>query len=240
MTEKDKAINEILDWANEETRIACDILKKDYADKPTECQRIMSGYHAALSAFEFLMEDIRKGSGTVNGNFNILTQLINGQPLTPIEDVPENWEEAAVSETGTAYICKRLKSLRKYVSKADGMTLYNDISRYRCIDINNPEVTYTSSIVTRILDEMFPITFPYQPVGIIKAFVEEFSTIQDDDSFDLIGILYFRHTDSRMTKVNRYFKLRSNVAPAVWVEIDVKEYNELKKNAKKPGGKIDG
>ncbi|MFR6083704.1 MAG: hypothetical protein ACLUIZ_05070 [Agathobacter rectalis] len=89
---------------------------------------------------------------------NILNRLITGKPLTPIVDTEDIWDAGASFEKNgeKSTQCKRMSSLFKHV-KADGSISYNDVSRTVCVSINNPNDTYHSGLVDKIMDEMFPI-----------------------------------------------------------------------------------
>ena len=80
----------------------------------------------------------------------------------------------------------------------------------------------------KIIDEMFPITMPYYPIGAIKVYCEEFLTDRKNGDFDTLGILYGIKPTSEKFTVDRYFKEEKNG----FIEIDRKEYLNLMKMAK--------
>jgi hypothetical protein len=156
----------------------------------------------------------------------ILNRLIDGKPLTPIEDTEDVWNDIIDRNDEEGYICfqcRRMSSLFKYVY-ADGTVKYKDFNRYYCVDINNTEVTYRSGLVQRIIDEMFPITMPYFPGEPIKVYCEDFLTDRKNDVLDIVGIFYAIKPDGEKVEINRFFKESEDG----WKEIDETEYIKRK------------
>ena len=114
-----------------------------------------------LKAFQSLLEDGHSGM-SIGFTKQILNRLIDGKPLTPIEDTPDAWEDGRYSqkEGYTSHQCKRMSSLFKYIY-LDGTIKYTDIDRFYCFNKDDPDSYgwYNSSII-RFLDELFPITMP--------------------------------------------------------------------------------
>lgn len=177
----------------------------------------------------------------------LLIQLINENPLSPIEDNEEDWMivegydlEKENSNPGyTIYQCNRRASLFKKVSydKKTGeisSTKFTDADRSVCIDINTSEM-FTGGIGPAILNEMIPIQMPYQPLGKIKIFTEEFKYHEDcEGSADTFGVLYFRMEDGQMKNVMRFFK--DDYKTHEMVEINKSEYFARKTKAEKRKG----
>ncbi len=157
----------------------------------------------------------------------IINRLIDGKPLTPIEDTPDIWNNLSRFGDGddkyTSYQCTRMSSLFKYVY-ADGTIKYRDIDSFYCVNVNDLEATYHSGLIQRIVDEMFPITMPYCPGDSIKVYCEDFLTDQKNGDFDTVGILYAVKPDDEKININRFFKESEDG----WKEIDEVEYNERK------------
>ena len=197
--------DEVLAWARNEIELASD--KETSPDaKPEEIEFGLNTLQAALHAFEIMVDDAKNGDSSLHLNLKILTQLINHQPLTPIDDIPENWKEVVNDEWGECYKCTRLESLIKVI-KPGKDPVYSDGSRYCCVDINAPDSLFYGGIEARILDEMDPIRFPYHPVGKIRIYVERFSAFPDAESYDTFGVLYFQYPNGGMRKVERFFKV---------------------------------
>lgn len=136
------------------------VKKKEETQKKDEFDYGCACYESALKAFESLLEDGHSGF-SIKITQSILDRLLNGQPLTPIEDTDDIWRDSVFSVKGIkTYQCKRMSSLFKDVYP-DGTIRYHDVDRLWCFNINNPTVAYSSSLVRRIIDDMFPITMPY-------------------------------------------------------------------------------
>lgn len=211
---KEDRIMSMLDWAKREVEIA--VARERTADGTKEGEFSYGGacYESALKAFESLMEDGHSGFSIMLTK-NILNRLIDGKPLTPIEDTDEEWEEIFVSssreEGKKEYQCKRMSSLFKTVN-ADGSVEYSDVNRIVCEDKHDPDNTYFNGFVRGIIEKMFPIAMPYCPGSKpIRVICEELLTDEKNGDYDGLGIIYIlkpsadgRGTDSIL--INRYFK----------------------------------
>ena len=144
------------EWAEREVQIAC---KRENPDrKEGEWDYGCACYESALKAFNSLMEDGHSGA-SIGFTKQILNRLIDGKPLTPIEDTEDVWNERPRDNRGyTTYQCKRMSSLFKYVYP-DGSVKYSDADRVICIDVET-ENAYSFGLVRDIIDEMFPSTMP--------------------------------------------------------------------------------
>lgn len=184
---------------------------------------------------------------------NVVIDLLFQKPLSPIEDVEESWRPMyeVVTNNRKVYQCVRYPSLYKEMHLVTGEVRHMDSDRYICVDINNPNRTWTGGIGARILEEMCPITFPYMPDDMpIKVYMEEFAYHKSENIpehwIDTMGITYFRMPDGKMIEVNRFFKAaypressKTQVIPGS-IEIPKREYltrkaaweNRLKKEAK--------
>ena len=156
---------------------------------------------------------------------HILNRLIDGKPLTPIEDTPDIWNDISEyrpEEGYRDYQCKRMSSLFKYVYD-DGRIEYKDVNFFYCIDIIH-RITYHSGLVQRVMDEMFPISMPYMPTEPIKVYCSDLLTDRKNGDFDTVGIFYAIKPDGEKIEINRFFKESEDG----WDEIDEVEYNERK------------
>ena len=210
------------EWAEREIRIACE---KERGNKPEdEWDYGVACYESAFKAFQSLMEDGHSGF-SLGLTHNILNRLIDGKPLTPIEDVPEVWQEIKACRAAVSYQCKRMSSLFKDVYP-DGIVKYSDIHRIVGMDVND-NIGYYSGLICDIVDELFPITMPYSPTTQpYKVYTETFLVDQKNGDFDTRAVLYIIQPDGQKTEVNRFFK----DVPNGWEEITLEEYNERKKN----------
>lgn len=84
--------------------------------------------------------------------------------------------------------------------------------------------TFTTGLVTKIIDELFPITMPYNPGKAIAVYCEDFLTDKKNGDFDTRGIFYAIKPDGEKIEINRFFKESEDG----WNEIDKTEYDERK------------
>ena len=219
----------MLEWARKEVEIAC---KKENPDrKDGEFDYGCVCYESALKAFESLCGDGHSGY-SIKMTQSILNRLIDGQPLTPIEDIDDVWNECSWSDRDNPkiYQCKRMPSLFKRIYP-DGTFKYTDNDRSYCVNINNPCNTYGWGLSGRIIDEMFPITMPYMPGKPIKVYCEDFLTDKKNGDYDTAGIFYAIKTENgqqERIEINRFFREPEGDEKGRWTEISKEEYEERK------------
>ena len=219
----------LLDWAKREVEIACK--RENPERKEGEFDYGCACYESALKAFESLCEDGHSGS-SIGFTKAILNRLIDGQPLTPIEDIDDVWEKCTRSKDlpYVSYQCKRMSSLFKYVY-ADGHVKYTDIDSSYCVSINNHNCTYGFGLARRIFDEMFPITMPYMPGKPTAIFCEDFLVDKKNGDFDTVGIFYVlkdENGEQKRIEINRFFRAPEGDEDGAWTEIDEDEYYDRK------------
>ena len=204
------------EWAEREVQIAC---KRENPDrKEGEWDYGCACYESALKAFNSLMEDGHSGT-SIGFTKQILNRLIDGKPLTPIEDTEDVWNECIRTDREyTTYQCKRMSSLFKDVYP-DGSVKYSDVDRVIGIDIDN-DSTWSSGFIRDIIDEMYPITMPYSANGIYKVYCVDFLYDPKNGDYDTIEIKYITTPEDDVVGINRYFK----ESDSGFVEIDWKEY----------------
>lgn len=211
------------EWAKREVEIAC---KRERGDKPdNEWDYGCACYESALKAYNSLMEDGHSGF-SMDITKQILMRLLDGKPLTPIEDTDDVWIDATYKRNdGKHYQCKRMTSLFKDVYK-DGTVKYSDVNRVMSYDLNaNPNIGFFSGLVSRVIDEMFPIEMPYAPEDkSIKVYTREFLTNRENGDFDTVSILYAVFPNGERKEINRYFKETKKA----WKEIDSAEFSECR------------
>lgn len=118
----------MMEWAKREVEIAS---KRERGDKPeSEWDYGCACYDSALKAFESLCGDGHSGF-SIGITKGILNRLIEGKPLTPIEDTYDVWNVCSRGENGgvATYQCKRMSSLFKDVYP-DGTVKYHDNDRF--------------------------------------------------------------------------------------------------------------
>lgn len=195
----------MLEWAKREVEIAC---KNENPDrKEDEFDYGCACYEGALKAFETLCNQGHSGM-SIKLTQSILNRLIDGRPLTPIEDTPDVWNDITeLKEDGTVeYQCNRMSSLFKKVH-TDGKVEYTDVDRVYGVDIYNPHSTYGSSLLTRIINEMFPIKMPYMPDSrSYKIVTTDFLVDPKNGDFDTIALFTLTKPNGEKIEVNRYFR----------------------------------
>lgn len=213
-------------WAENEIRLACQREREDGEtcgwDYGVAC------YQSALKAFYSLLEDGHSGM-SICFTKNILDRLIDGKPLSPIEDDDKCWTDVTLSmgvSTSDPYLrvyqCVRYSSLLKYIKK-DGSSEYDDYKYSRCVNVHNRNLVYHSGFVSEIINHMFPITFPYFPAKPIDVYCDDFlANKYSDDDFDTVGIFYAVKPDGTRVNINRYFK--QSLETNDFIEISEREY----------------
>ena len=222
----------VLDWAEQECRIACKRENPDFNfDDDKAFDYGCSCYKSALKAYKSLCNDGHSGySWSITKN--ILIRLMNDQPLTPITD--EDFFMNAPKESfefDSDYLkkqglkseiqCPRMTSL--FRSEAlDGTVSYHDINRAYFVNAEEPSDTYSTN--TDFLDEMFPITMPYMPEqGKYKIYAQTFLTDPKNGDFDTKGLLYMDTPKGERVALN-IFRTERN---GKMVDISKEEYDEL-------------
>ena len=217
----------LLTWAEKEIEIAC-AKERAASENPDEWDYGCACYESALKAFRSLVEDEHSGY-SIGVTKNILVRLIDGKPLTPIEDTPDAWEECAWCKRDGVkeYRCTRMSGFYKTVH-ADGSVTYSDIHRVNVTYLANPHVYWTSGHARDIIDEMFPITMPYWPhPKDYTLYCEDFLLDPANGDYDTVGYFYAVDPDGQRIEINRYFAEKDGK----FVEIDFEEYCERKKAA---------
>ena len=213
------------EWAEREVQIAC---KRENPDrKEGEWDYGCACYESALKAFNSLMEDGHSGA-SIGFTKQILNRLIDGKPLTPIEDTEDVWNECPRDNRGyITYQCKRMSSLFKYVYP-DGSVKYSDIDRVIGIDIDN-DSTWSNSFIRDMVDEMYPITMPYSGGDPYKVYIQDCLYDSKNGDYDTRAILHIKTPNNKIIRVNRYFKWSNSG----FIEIDWKEYMTRLRKSKK-------
>lgn len=210
----------MLEWAKREIEIAS---KRERGDKPEEeWDYGCACYDSAFKAFKSLCGDGHSGY-SIGVTKHILNRLIDGKPLTPIEDTENMWNFTHGDEKrGKHYQCKRMSSLFKDVTEG-GVVSYTDINRYYCVSKDNPTVSWHNGFVGKIYDAMYPLTMPYMPSARADEIIcEELLTDPKNGDYDTLAILYINRANGERVEVNRYFK----EGGTSFIEISLEEYKE--------------
>lgn len=208
----------MLEWAKREVEIAS---KRERGDTPeSEWDYGCACYAGALEAFEVLCKQGHSGM-SIGITKQILNRLIEGKPLTPIEDTEDVWNSVIDRrENFKEYQCKRMSALFKRVYD-DGRVTYSDIDRIVCVDMHSGS-TYLSGLVRGVVNKMYPLTMPYMPKAPYKVYCEEYLTDPKNGDFDTVGIRYLLTPDGERVTVDKFYK-EGNEG---FAEISLEEYLE--------------
>lgn len=208
MNLKKNRTDKFMDWAEREVALACAKEREMSKGKGEENDGIAC-YESALRAYRSLMRASKDQFYifTIKG---ILNRLIDGKPLSPIEDTPDVWEDISQScsheDTHRHYQCKRMPALFKDVAP-DGTITFSDVGRTYTVDIEKPDVAHKNSFSIRLIDKIFPITMPYFPTD--KRFVvvrDTFLVDPKNGDYDTMAFLYLITPTGKKIELNRYFK----------------------------------
>lgn len=196
-------------------------------------------FDSALEAFEVLCKQGHSGM-SIGITKDILNKLIEGEPLTAIEDTPDVWSEVRSAEDGsTHYQCKRCSKLFKKVFP-DGIVKYEYIDSVTGIDAITG-ATYSSGLIRNAYGEICPIKMPFNPPK-DKAYVytADFSFDKKNGDSDTIAVLYIQKGKEhiKINDINRFFRVpisgEKETYPG-WVEIDIEEFTIRMQTAKARG-----
>lgn len=210
----------LTEWAKKEIEIAC---KRERGDKPEGLWDYgCACYDSAYKAFLSLVGDNHSGM-SIQITKNILNRLIDGKPLTPIEDTPDVWNDGRTDqqEGKITYQCARMSSLFKDVYP-DGKVEFHDVDLCYCVNRDDLQAPgWHNGFVSRIIHEKYPITMPYYPATqpMVVYCTEGLSDPANGD-FDTIGIWFVRKPSGEKDIIERFFK----ESPNGWEEIDKQEY----------------
>lgn len=209
------------EWAKREVEIAS---KRERGDNPDseDWDYGVACYEGALEAFKVLCNQGHSGA-SICFTKQILNRLIDGKPLTPIEDVEDVWNYTHTDgANGKHYQCKRMSSLFKDVAE-DGTVTYKDVNRCYCVSEDNPTVSWHNGFVGKIYSDLFPLTMPYMPSNRADEIVcSELLTDPKNGDYDTMAILYINRANGERVEVNRYFK----EGDTSFIEITLEEYKE--------------
>lgn len=188
------------EWAKREVELACKRENPDWDGKSFDYG--CSCYQSALKAFNSLMDDGHSGF-SFSMTKHILIRMMEHKPLAPITD------EDFAGVTATEYNglsekqCPRMYSLFRTEDK-DGKVSYHDTDRAYCIEINDPNDTFSCKLVNAV-DELFPITMPYCPDnGYYKIYVSEFQLDHSKKDYDHRRIEYIVTPRGEKVAVNNW------------------------------------
>ncbi len=221
-------MNDMKTWAEREVELACQ-RERENAKDANEWNYGVACYRSALKAYKTMIKDGHSGMSWSIAK-NILMRLCDGHPLTPIIDTENVWNDVSGpsdlpdDQYKAMYQCKRMSSLFKYVL-LDGSIKYRDVERVRTYDTES-DTPWSNGFITRLIDELIPITMPYCPDSKpIKVFVEEILTDKSHGDYDTMAVLYAEMPDGKILDIKRYFKESEN---GRFIEIADVEYEHRK------------
>lgn len=221
----DQEESSMYDWAKKEVDLAIAYEKsQNVEDDPNGIldDYASACYDSALKAFKSLTEDGHSGF-SIGITRNILNRLIDGKPLSPILDTPENWSDVSYfspHDDFKTYQCKRHSGLFKYLHN-DGYVEYSDVNR-AVGKYEDSGVAFSSGHITKLIDRLFPVTFPYSSASKrFEVVVSEFLAFEENGDWDTSKVEYIVLPSGEKHFVNVYFAEKNGKI----VEIDKGEYN---------------
>lgn len=215
-------------WAKKEVELALtresvaienDPDENDEGMKNMRKQYASGCYASALKAYKSLMDDDHSGY-SFSVTQGILKRLLDGYPLTPIEDIPESWNLIRETEEVQEYQCRRCSSLFKDVDKKTGESTFSDVERIVCTSKDG--TCWTNGFVTRKISELYPIKMPYWPTGrcVVSAF--DFAVDGTPGVFDTMEIKSVKFPDGKIDVLDWHYK----EVDGQFVPITPEEYTE--------------
>lgn len=192
------------DWARQEVQLAKAELKRNKND---EAQYMIACYDSALRAYEKLTKDGHSGTSFAITR-GILEKLMHEIPLTPVEDKEIMWKYTYNHENEAVFQHKRMPSVFKMVNKKTGAVRFSDNDRILCKNLLGPDSTYFySNFISRIIDGMFPIEFPYTPTKEkYIVYVTEFLMDSANGDFDTMNLVSVKLPTGDARPLNLYYK----------------------------------
>ena len=213
------------DWARQEVQLAKAELKRNKND---EAQYMIDCYDSALKAYEKIAKDGYSGASfTITRG--ILEKLMYEIPLMPIEDKEIMWDYIYNCENEATFQHKRMPSLFKMVNKETGIIRFSDNDRILCKNpVDTSSAYFSNSFITKIIDGMFPIEFPYMPTKEkYIAYVTEFLMDPANGDFDTMNLVSIKLPTGEIRPINLHYKEENGR----WSLITLDEWIGRKKKA---------
>lgn len=205
-----------IEWAKEQ----CRLFTLNRFD-PEEQEYMALCCESALKAYQSLMNDGHSGM-SITITRDILVKLINGEPLVKLEDRKGQWLTHRDACFPYVYSHKYYPSLLKYI-EADGSVYFIDNNRVICKYTNqNNGASFSNGFIIRLVNDLMPITFPYNPTEKYTALVSEYLTDRKNGDFDTLVLesIILPNGD------NRIFQWAYKTGDITWQRIDSKELHE--------------
>ena len=211
-----------LEWIRNELKIASGYIYIHDPDKDDKNKK----YEAILNMFENVKENVIPQNIRYCGSKLVedtISKLIDGIPLTPVENNDDDWLIRDIDKTREIYKHKRLNTLYKLVE--DGKITYIGGKNY--LVVCDEEYVYDSSctIVSEILDKLYPVTFPFTPnKGVYIAHIEKClsnrNNDKDKEGFDTIYVKNIIEPSGKIINIDLYYSRTVDN----WSEIDDSVY----------------
>ena len=207
------------DWARQEVQLAKAELKRNKND---EAQYMIACYDSALRAYEKLMKDNHSGTSFAITR-GILEKLMHEIPLMPIENKEIMWTHVYYLSNESVSLHKRMPSLFKMVNKKTGIVRFSDNDRILCKNtVDTSSAYFHNDFITRIIDGMFPIEFPYMPTKEkYIAYVTEFLVDPANGDFDTMNLVSVKLPTGEVRPINLYYKKENGrwslITPDEWI-----------------------
>ena len=193
----------------------CNILNKWHVQNDKRPKRFRDSfdygcacYESAYKAFCSLCDDGHSGA-SFGFTKQILERLMDGNPLTPIDDIPENWKPCMCHDDKySTYQCSRMSSLFKTV-QADGTVSYDDIDRV--IGVSPSGGCFHAGYLRDYINELDPIVLPYS--GTTKpyyVYTQDFLSDEKRGDFDTVQILHMIKPDGTKVMLDKYMAESDN------------------------------
>lgn len=214
---------ELMEWAEREVY--------EFIRKHEDNTYVKGCCNSALKAYHSLMEDGHSGS-SISLTKNILDKLIEGKPLTPIDDTPDVWRCPSTDALGNnTYQCIRMSSLFKTFDNNMDFK-YSDVDRVRCMDKFG--CCFSCGIATRYVDEHYPIKMPYDGSDKYVFTTNDFLLDKANGQYDFFALLTLNINGNEVYNFRPvYYDLRSDGEPIVISEQTYNEYKRIAKNRNK-------
>lgn len=187
----------VVEWAEKEIALA----KEDADEYYSLC------CDSAIKALKRLAEDEHSGF-SIGVTMGILKQLVERKPLTEITGNDDEWGEdkyGAYKPPHKEYQNKRYSALFKSVYP-DGHIEYFDVDRVRIHELNT-DTFWQNGFMSRLVNEMFPIAFPYFPPSPpYYVNVREYLFDPKMGDYDTVHVISIITPEGETVPVNRYFK----------------------------------
>lgn len=232
---KRKSISNMYDWAVREVELTkkYDIknMKNDEEIKDEQYKKDILNYShmvydAALDVFKVICDQGHSGM-SIRYLMGVLNRMVDEKPLSPIEDIPEVWDEMSFAEDGSKhYQCNRCSALFKGIYK-DGTIKYSYNYSVITVDAVTGGV-YSTGLARSIYEEMNPITMPFMPKnGYNYIYAANFLFDKANGEFDTMAILNLEKANGEWIEINRFFRTpnagEEETYPG-WVEISIREF----------------